>query len=361
MGDLLIMEFLSANPFEACLTLFNRSVNKSSQFYTCYTLYSMLKDDCLTPTERLAAIYIMLEYSKHNDQCFVSALCEVTEHSESTAERILLQEWLNGRDFSGYSVSQALNLTGEIREIDTPKKTRVVRPLVNASGNAKENFDILGRFEAEYLRPIPDLMDIRANEVKWITPGFIPSLLWDLDLTDICNEVRELLNTSLTNPLTEEQLHYFRDSIDTYPEVLTKLGFRPEHLNEMIMTNVELAGDLLMRIYNSPEIEEFFSVLLQLKVCVQSMDLMNRLVNEMEVPYEVIIVFLNNCIRSCRNIRDPAMQKRSVRLLCVFVQRLLVSKIQNLSELYKDLLSLCSDFQSVQEACELMKTIRQNS
>lgn len=355
-----IMDFLSANPFEACLSLFNRSVVKTQQFYTCYTLYSMLKDNALTSTERLAAIYIMLEFSKFNDQCFVSALCEITEHSETLAERILLQEWLNGRDFSGYSVSQALNLTGEFRELEIAKKTRVVRPLVNANGFSKEALEQLGRYEAEYLRPLPDMMDVRASEVKWITPGFIPSLLWDidLDLDDTCFEVRELLNMSLSTTLTNEQLNYFRDSIDSNPQVLGKLGFRPEHLSEMVMTNTELAGDLLMRIYNSPDMSDYFGVLLELRVCVQSMDLMNRLINEMEVPSEVTITFVSNSIRFCKSIRDPGQQKRSVRLLCVFVQRLLVSRVVNLTQINSNIIALCTEFHTLPEAVELLRTLR---
>jgi hypothetical protein len=317
----------------------------------------LLKDDSLTPTERLAAIYVLLEFSRQNDMVFVSALCEFTEQSESIAERILLQEWLSGRDFSGYSANQAIHLTGEFKELEVTKKSRVVRPLVNPSPSTKDTCEILGRYETEYLRPLPDLLDIRPIEAKWVTPGFIPTLLWDLDLNDIASSSRELLTQAFKETLNTEQLNAFRDTIDTYPEVLQKLRLTPENFTKLVMTNTELAGDLLVLLHNSPNLTDYFMVLVDFKVCSQSMELMYRLVNEMDIPSEVIETFLKNSIISCEDIKEADVQMRHVRLLCLLVVSLLSNSIIEANNLTRELLDLGSKFQNLPEVDELFRVL----
>jgi hypothetical protein len=303
----------------------------------------------------------LLEFSRDNESCFVSALCEVTEQSESIAERILLQEWLSGRDFSGYSVSQAIHLTGEFKELEVPKKSRVVRPLVNPSPSTKDTCEILGRYETEYLRPLPDLLDIRPIEAKWVTPGFIPTLLWDLDLSDIASSSRELLNRAFKATLNPEQLNYFRDTINTYPEVLQRLRLTPENFTELIVTNTELAGDLMVWLHNSPDITDYFIVLLNFKVCSQSLELMHRLVNEMYIPIEVVETYLKHAITYCEYIEDLAVRMKSVRLLCLLVGSLVSNRGIEANKLSREFLDLCSKFQNLPEVEELLRVVRQLS
>jgi hypothetical protein len=317
----------------------------------------MLKDDCLAPTERLSAIYILLEFGRSNDQCFVSALNEVTEQSSSIAERVLLQEWLTGRDLGGYSVSQMLNMKGDFKDLDIHKKTRVVRPLVNAAGWSKDNSDILGKYEAEFLRPTPDLLDVRPSEVKWVTPGFIPSVLWDIDLIDILHEARGVLSTALTRTLSPKLIIGLRETLDTYPQIIDNLGLRPDQLNSLIDHNSEVAGDLLIRMSSHSQITDFFHALMGSKLSLPSIELMNRLINEMDLPSDITIIYITNSMKACSHIRDSSKQVRTVRLLCAMIQSLLASKFFVGSDL-RDLAEFCNTYHNVREANELSRVIR---
>lgn len=55
--------------------------------------------------------------------------------------------------------ADAMKLSGEVRDLDHIKRAISVRPIVN--GGTKEPVKTLfGRFEVEFLRPIPDFMEI---------------------------------------------------------------------------------------------------------------------------------------------------------------------------------------------------------
>jgi len=61
--------------------------------------------------------------------------------------------------------AEIMKMTGEAKEIDHIKRSRAVRPIVN-NGNKEKNNPLLGRYEPEFLRPIPDFLEISPSETK---------------------------------------------------------------------------------------------------------------------------------------------------------------------------------------------------
>lgn len=58
-----------------------------------------------------------------------------------------------------------MKLTGEAKDLDHIKRSRAVRPVVNGGSKEKTNH-ILGRYEPEFLRPIPEFVEISPIETK---------------------------------------------------------------------------------------------------------------------------------------------------------------------------------------------------
>ena len=70
-------------------------------------------------------------------------------------------------------------------------------------------------------------------------------------------------------------------------------------------------------------------------------------------------MFLKNCMNQCRSSTETKMNKnRMVRLVCVFLQSIIKSRLINLQDVFIDVQTFCIEFSHIKEANGIYKMLQ---
>lgn len=76
------------------------------------------------------------------------------------------------------------------------------------------------------------------------------------------------------------------------------------------------------------------------------------------LPKEFLHSFISNCISCCENIVEEKVQKRCVRLCCIFFQNLIQRGIVDVEEVQVEVQAFCIEFSRFREAVVLFKLLK---
>ena len=146
----------------------------------------------------------------------------------------------------------------------------------------------------------------------------------NIDITPVKNTLSKLLNKQLNNELlNEKEKNFIIQVIKINPYILKEIGFKPETIFELIEKNEALANEILFYLSTCDGFENYMMLFLDRKWSVNSMKVINKLIQRIAFPPQFIYLYLKYIIVQFKNEINMNTKERLGKIFGFFILNLL--------------------------------------
>lgn len=348
--------------FEQIGQNFQKSFSKFDQFKTGVTIWYLIKENLINLTQRLSAFFVLSDMYKNDSQTtpFIPLLLESLESSKINTEKKFLIDLLESKFTSSKTtVKQYIEDNKSLEEVKMPNMEQMwkahnttkekcsneisdwIRPIIyDNNTKSPDNMNLFDftqmtpdeisydYFEPNYLTYYPNSnYPFYEEEPMWILPTLKYEFIWDFTMSPEQESIAKLIHKAQKKEtLTEEQKNYLLEKIGVNPNLLKEINFSPEALWELIEKNDELSTEIFFKISNfnrfeNYKFEDYLSLFLKKPWSVNSMKVVNKLIQKVQMPDEFIISYLRHLINNYK--KETESKNRLSRLIAFFILNLL--------------------------------------
>ena len=360
--------------FESIADNFQKTFTKLDQFKVGLSLWIMIKKNLLNLSQRLASFYIIYDMYRQEDSKttpFIPLFLECLENSTINIEKKMLKDLIEFNSSSSKItireyIENGKNLENiEIPETDMEQYWRMhyshkekciqensdwISPvLYDNTDNGNTNNDVTQNEKSQETMPVFDISKMSPEELNfesfepnyltyypnsnqqfyndepmWILPTLKYDFIWDFTMAPIQDTLSNLLNKPLKNKsLSEEQSNFIIETIEENPNILKEIGFKPDNLFELIEKNESLATEIFFRLSNHNGFEDYLTLFLDKDWSVNSLKVVNKLIQKIEFPSQFITGYLKHIIKNFENEPKKDQKIRLAKLISFFILNLL--------------------------------------
>ncbi|KAL4445101.1 hypothetical protein ABPG74_018829 [Tetrahymena malaccensis] len=234
-------------------------------------------------------------------------------------------------------------------------------------------------FMPDTLRPIPQSEDLGIDEVsqiycicnskqnfilqeEWLNPSLVTEHLWDYKICEPSDKkilLQEILIKAYETKLNDLEYDLFKKELEQDHVNIRDLELNTEFLPKLVENNNKIASLLLIKIAKEKELTQYLEKISTLDLTLQSLEVVNDLINNVSLPKEFIYLYVSNIIQQCdENKKEKNQHQRLVRLVCVFIRQLIKSQSINPKENFIELQAFSIENSKIPEATTLFKLLK---